>query len=87
MGCKQLLALVLLAAVVSGPCLLQDLDPEIQASERQDRNHHHNKPINKPLTVANLQVLVTLHLIGKNVKHDSTFKDSASLCCPPPGYG
>ena len=60
----------LLAAVVSRKFLLQDVDPEIQASEHQDRHNHHDQPINQSLVGANLQVLVTLHLIRKNVKHD-----------------
>ena len=76
MGCKQAQsrALVLLAAVVSRQFLSQDVDPEIHASEHQDRNNHHDKPINQSLIVANLQVLVTLHLIRKNVKHDPSLR-------------
>lgn len=76
MGCKQAQsrALVLLAAVVSRQFLLQDVDPEIQASEHQDRNNHQDKPINQSLIGANLQVPVTLHLIRKNVKHDPSLR-------------
>ena len=76
MRCKQAQsrALVLLAAVVSRQSLLQDVDPEIHASEHQDRNNHHDKPINQSLIVANLQVLVTLHLIRKNVKHSPSLR-------------